>query len=147
MGIRKPKVYVVSIIMFFSVLACGSVDPSADEAKVLAFENLSGNWTFGTDGSISVDGQDVSLNFEGLALSFTDGGYGTTNAGQLFAASGTWEWGDSEARTVNLDDGKIITISTLTTTRFVFTFSVFADRPVVNSGNSIKGSYLISLNK
>lgn len=130
----------VAIICFSCNPDDGPGDPLATE---LAFEKLAGQWTLGQFSSIKVDGSDVSANYSGFALSFTDGGYTTTNAGDLFSASGTWEWADESGGVVSLDDGKTINIQQLTLTKFVFSFTK-TDGPV-RAG--IAGNYVITVEK
>ncbi|MHA7101883.1 hypothetical protein, partial [Roseivirga pacifica] len=105
---------------------------------------LGGDWNLGNGaGRIEVDGTDVSANYPGFTLSFTDGGYTTTNGADLFNASGTWQWGDEEARTIKVDDGKEVTISLLNANRFTFTFS----HSGTNSAAGIAGNYTVSVVK
>lgn len=131
------------ILSLVSVMVSCNGDDSPT-AQALAFEKLAGSWDL-SQGSIMVDGQDVSLNYAGFSLSFTDGNYMTTNAGDLFSATGTWEWIDQEARSLRLQDGKEVTIGTLTETSFVFSFSF--TRPIANLESGTSGSYTITVNK
>ena len=144
MKIRNIYTYTLILALAALSLSCTPDDGPADpKATELAFEMLAGQWTFGQFGSIKVDGSDVSANYSGFALSFTDGGYTTTNAGELFNASGTWEWSDESGRTVSLDDGKTINIQQLTLNKFVFSFTK-TDGPV-RAG--IAGNYVITVEK
>ncbi len=128
-----------------SAMSCGSEeDPSAQQ---LAFEKLAGSWDISQGGSIVIDGQDATANFTGFAFSFTDGGYTTTNAGDMFRASGTWEWVNEEAQELSIDDGKTITIITLTETLFVFSFTSDGNAGTANHGEGIAGNYTITVNK
>ena len=132
----------LSTLFIISALSCGGDDdPTAQD---LAFENLSGSWDLGQGGAIIIDGQDASANFVGFAFSFTDGGYTTTNAGDLFRATGTWEWTDEAAQQLSIDDGKTITIVELTETRFVFSFTT---NGVGGAANGIAGNYTITVNQ
>ncbi len=98
-------------------------------------------------GTVIVDGQDVSANFIGFSLSFTDGQYNTTGAEDLFSATGTWAWVDEDAQQLLLDDGKQITILELTETIFRFSFIFNATGGEANSAEGISGSYIITLNR
>jgi hypothetical protein len=89
---RISKTYALVILMLVMVSSCGKDDPSTPDERDLAFEKLSGSWTLGSTGGVTVDGQDVSLNYSGFLLSFTDGAFTTINAGELFNASGNWSW-------------------------------------------------------
>ncbi|MCE7990428.1 MAG: hypothetical protein HEP71_00555 [Roseivirga sp.] len=133
------------ILGIISAMACGGEeDPSAQQ---LAFEKLAGSWDISEGGSIIIDGQDATANFTGFAFSFTNAGYTTTNAGDMFRASGTWEWADEEARQLSIDDGKIITIVTLTESLFVFSFTSDGNAGTANHGEGIAGNYTITVNK
>ncbi|OEK00318.1 hypothetical protein BFP97_01775 [Roseivirga sp. 4D4] len=142
MKIQKyiSMMFVLAILL---VSACNNDDPEGVSFQDEAFESLAGEWTFGIDGSIVVDGTDVSANYPGFSLSFADGTYQTSNGADLFNASGTWGWTDEQARTIRLDgNGLDITIQTLTVNRFVFSFS-FAG--ATRAG--IAGNYTVTVNK
>ena len=135
---------VLAIVALIKFSSCSPDDPTSPTLQQLAFEKLAGDWILGTVGSIVVDGQDLSLNYPGFSLSFTDGGYATSNAGDLFNATGTWTWTDEEAGEVSLDDGKVLTIATLTENVFKFTFDFAGTGGVANG---IGGSYEITVVK
>ncbi len=115
-----------------------------ESEQELAFALLAGNWTLQSNSSIVVDGQDITLNFPGFALSFTRGGYTTTNAGDLFSPTGTWTWDDVSAGSLTLDDGKVVTINTLDLSTFKFSFSFAGTGGVANG---IGGNYVITIEK
>ena len=142
----KTPIYIISVLMLMLGLACdgGDAEPSLQE---LAFEKLSGSWDISQGGGIMIDGQDGSLNFQGFSLSFTDGGYNTTNAGELFSALGTWSWVDEEAQLIDLDDGKRLTIISLTETELVFSFQFSGQGGQANHGESIAGNYVVTVNQ
>ncbi len=144
----KKLKYIFSAVVIVSILglcACGDDDdPTAQE---LAFEKLAGTWSLANGGSVVIDGQDASLNFSGFSFSFTDGTYTTANAGDLFRATGTWSWQDEAAQRITIDDGKTITITTLTEQQFVFSFTFNGTGGVANSGEGIAGNYTITVNK
>ena len=127
-------------------LACGG-DESDPTAQELAFERLSGSWDMSQGGLIIIDGNDATANFIGFGLSFTDGGYNTTNAGELFSATGTWSWADEEAQMISLDDGKLVTIQSLTETELVFNFQFSGTGGEANHADGIAGGYTITVNK
>lgn len=123
--------------------SCGGDDgPTEPSAQELAYEDLAGNWQLE---SISLDNQDVILNYAGLILMFSTGSYTTQNAGDLFRASGTWQWADeTTASRLNMDDGKEITIQSLSATRIQFSFSQSGNGGVA-AGTG--GSYRLTLTK
>jgi hypothetical protein len=84
----------------------------------------------------------ISGNCAGFRLSCTAGGYTTTNAGDLFNASGTWEWSNPKTGQIILDTDRSATINSLTTTQFVFSFT-FSGIGSVSSGAG--GEYVITV--
>lgn len=126
------------------LLNCGDDEPATPTAQEQAFEVLAGEWTFGTSGSITLDGQDVSLNYPGFSLSFADGTYQTQNAGDLLSATGTWQWVDEEASLILLDSGEQVTIIVLTETSFQFSFTSNGSG---GEAAGTAGSYVVSLEK
>jgi hypothetical protein len=143
MKTKYISTYTLLFVLFIvSALSCGGDDdPTLQD---LAFEKLSGSWDLSQGGAMIIDGQDASANFVGFAFSFTDGGYTTTNAGDLFRATGTWEWADEAAQQLNIDDGKVLTIQELTETQFVFSFTT---NGVGGAANGIAGNYTITVNQ
>ena len=132
------------LTMVLSLLSCGGSDdgPGEPTAQEMAFELLAGSWTL-NNGSIVLDGSNVSANFPGFSLFFANGTYSTSNAGDLFNASGTWSWvGDSD-RLVLLDDGKEVNINTLTTSQFIFSFQLGDGSSVAG----LEGNYQVTLTK
>ena len=126
-------------------LSCGSEgEPDEPSAQELTFENLAGQWGLPAVGGIVVDGVDRTLNYQGFNLSFSETGYSTSNAGDLFQSSGTWEWAnETTTNQIILDDGKNITIQSLTTS--VFTFAFTQSDGGVRAG--VAGSYTVTVNK
>ena len=143
---KIKSIYALTLIAVMALLSLGCKqkdDGTGPSIQDLAYEKLAGQWTLGEFGSIKLEGADVSPNYPGFALSFADGTYTTTNAGDLFKASGTWEWADQSAAVVNLDDGKVVNIQQLTFSKFVFSFTK-SDGPV-RAG--MAGNYVIRVEK
>tara|TARA_R110002072_G_scaffold87575_1_gene197474 strand:+ start:465 stop:896 length:432 start_codon:yes stop_codon:yes gene_type:complete len=143
MKINRTKTISTLVLLVMIIIGCSSDDPNGPTNKELAFEKLAGNWTYGTSGQITLDGQDVSLNYPGFTLSFTDGTYTTINGGDLFRATGTWAWANEAAGSINLDTGEEVTILELSVTNFKFSFTHTGGG--VAAGTS--GSYTVSLEK
>ncbi|KYG71349.1 hypothetical protein EV198_3436 [Roseivirga ehrenbergii] len=134
---------IVLVLFVGLIIGCEPDDPIGPTNKELAFEKLAGTWKYGTNGKIILDGQDVSLNYPGFTLSFTDGTYTTTNGGDLFRATGTWAWVNEAAGSVNLDTGEEVIILELSLTHFKFSFTHTGGG--VAAGTS--GNYTVSLEK
>lgn len=144
--INRHLELILLIVVIIAILSsCGGKDdePEMPSAQDLAFEKLSGAWTLDNGGSINLDGANVSANYAGFALSFTNGSFSTTNAGDLFPATGTWEWVGESTNQIRTGRGKLVTISNLTTSNFQFSFT----KSATNSAAGIEGNYAIVLNK
>ncbi|GAB5525324.1 MAG: hypothetical protein Roseis2KO_31960 [Roseivirga sp.] len=137
----------VMVIGSLSMQSCKNDDPDGPSTLEEAYEKLSGDWSIENGGSVLLDGQNVSLNYVGISLSFADGTYQTVNAGELFDASGTWEWADDIARQITLGDGKTVTILELTETSFRFSFTFSGTGGVANGVDGTNGNYEITVVK
>lgn len=118
----------------------GDTEPTEQE---LALAALQGTWSLANGGTIARDGNDVSANYSGFTVRLSEGTYQTTNAGDLFSASGTWTWLGQSTTQFNLDDGKTISIEQVETDRWVFSFTQS------NGGTieGVEGLYRITLTK
>jgi hypothetical protein len=90
------------------LISCKDDGPGkTDEEKQL--EALAKVWTIS---SATVDGSDVSSNFTGLTVTFTEEGDYSTNGsyGPVWPSSGTFELG-TDLNTVVRDDGVTLTIA------------------------------------
>ena len=138
---------VIVLLGLVMLSACGGSDPVPVDEEALA---LNGDWVLPTSGGgVVVDGIDRSLNFVGFKISFgsdTNGQektYRTSNAGDLFRASGTWDWGSDTKNSMILSEGKTVNIQSQQSSRLVLTFN-YADGGI-RSG--ISGNYIITLEK
>lgn len=138
----KRHIKVFALLVTIMIWSCGPDDPSGPTLQEEAFAVLAGDWGFGTTGSIVLDGQDVSLNFPAFSLSFADGTYQTNSGGNLFNATGTWEWVNENAQQLMLDTGEEVTIISLTETAFEFSF--FHNG---NTASGIQGNYVVKVVK
>ena len=134
----------LSAITLSLLLSCGGDDtPPEPTAQELALEQLSGTWSL-SGGTITLDGSDVSANYPGFTLSYQGSNYNTTNAGDLFNASGTWSWAGDSDRLIMLDDGKQINISTLNDTDLIFSFQLTSTG---GEAAGLPGSYEVTLKR
>jgi hypothetical protein len=106
---------IVSALVMVSLLfiaGCKKDDPQPETARVQ--ELLKANsWAIQT---VTVNEVDQTSLFAGLTLSFTNTNYATTNGGVVWPASGTWEFTDETAKTIERNDGLQITINEITST-------------------------------
>ena len=115
-------------------------EPSAQE---LALEELAYTWSV-NNGSVIRDGLDVSANYPGMQVTISAGNYTTINAGDLFAASGTWDWVGESTTRLTLDDGKTVTIGTVNETTLVISFD---HTGTGGAAFGVSGSYQITLTR
>ena len=144
---RVVKQYVIVLMGLLILSSCGGSDAEPVDEEALG---LNGNWALSAvGGGIIVDGVDRSLNFVGFKISFdsdTNGQdkiYRTSNAGNLFSASGTWDWGSESKNSMVLSEGKTLSIQAQQPSRLVLTFT-YTDGGV-RSG--ISGNYTLTLEK
>lgn len=142
--ITRTNILILLMLIGCLWLSCAADDPSVPSQQQLTFEKLVGSWTLGASGSVLLDGLDISLNYPGFSLSFADGTYQTTNAGDLLSASGTWEWVDQEAQHILLGSGETVTIEELTEVLFRFSFT---HSGTGGTAAGLDGNYVITVNK
>ena len=106
------KYCVIVLLGLVMLSACGGSDSVPVDEESLA---LNGDWVLPTSGGgVVVDGIDRSLNFVGFKISLgsdTNGQektYRTSNAGDLFRASGTWDWVSDSKNSMMLSEGKTL---------------------------------------
>ena len=141
------KYCVIVLLGLVMLSACGGSDSVPVDEESLA---LNGDWVLPTSGGgVVVDGIDRSLNFVGFKISLgsdTNGQektYRTSNAGDLFRASGTWDWGSENKNSLVLSEGKTLNIQSQSSSRLVFTFT-YTDGGV---RSDISGNYTLTLEK
>ena len=127
--------------------ACGGDDAEPVDEEALA---LNGDWILpAAGGGIIVDGVNRSLNFVGFKISMDsdtngqDKTYTTANAGDLFSASGTWDWASERKNSMVLSEGKTLSIQAQQPSRLVLFFNY------TNGGvrSGISGNYTLTLEK
>ena len=138
----------ISLLLLLSAItSCGGGgggdDNPGQTPQDIAQALLEANWTIANGGSIVLDGTDVSFRYEGFSLDIEDGTYTTTNAGDLFPATGTWSWLGTSDSQVTTGNGKTINITVLTTTRIVFNF-IKTDQ---NVAAGVPGNYVVNLKR
>lgn len=136
----------IGILIVFVIASCGgggddSPTPPEETPQEIAQALLEANWTIASGGSITLDGSDVSSRYDGFSMDIDNGSFTTTNAGNLFPATGTWSWVGTSDNQVTTGNGKSITITTLTSSRIVFSF-LKTDQ---NVAAGIPGNYVVTL--
>jgi hypothetical protein len=141
---RHSAKYFVILILSLSIMSCGGGDdgPPSPTPQEAAEALLIGAWDL-SGGSITLDGVDVSSKYNGFVVTIGAQSLNTSNGGDLFTATGTWQWsGESDSEFIT-GSGKEIVINTLTTSTFSFSFTKTAG----NSPSGIPGIYVINLSK
>ena len=145
----------LSPFLIFAILICiGCKDddtPVVDPVKE-RLELLAKTWEPNTGSAVTVDGIDVSSEFAGFTLTFTDSfSYSTTNVGPNFTDvwpdSGIWSFAINSDGSSNINvierDGISITINSINTSSLRFSFDFLTASASGNAG--IDGSYVFDL--
>ncbi|GAB5526038.1 MAG: hypothetical protein Roseis2KO_39100 [Roseivirga sp.] len=120
---------------------CKKDDPDPQEEQIKA---LAGTWNLS---SVTNDGSDVTTQYQQFTLTLTtEKTYSTTNGGNPWPASGTFDFPDDIVTDrVTRDDNVVVTISEVSATLLVLSFNVNS----VGSGTAagITGSFTFTLTK
>ena len=143
----RPKYSLLVVLMLvFVISACGGGGddgPSGPTDQEQAQELLEGTWTLNNGGTIVLDGQNVNANYVGFTLVVGDGTFTTTNAGDLFPSTGTWQWVGQTDNQAQTGRGKALTFTTLNATTFAFSFTKTSS----NAAAGVSGNYVMTLKK
>ncbi|WP_420385318.1 hypothetical protein [Roseivirga sp.] len=147
-SVRSAFKLIFGLLIVLTIASCGgggddTPTPPEETPQEIAQALLENNWTVASGGSISLDGSDVSNRYDGFSLDIENGTFTTTNAGDLFPATGTWQWVGTTDNQVTTGNGKSITITELSTTRFVFSF-LKTDQ---NVAAGVPGNYVVTLTR
>lgn len=132
-------------IILLTTTSCkgGGDDTPQKTPQEIAQEVMEATWSLENGGSITLDGSNVSNRYEGFTLRIGNKTYTTTNAGELFPATGTWNWVGTSDNQVTTESGKEITITELSSTRFAFSFR----KTDQNVAAGVPGNYVVTLTK
>ncbi len=121
-------------------LSCGGDDgPSPLDQRL---EELTATWSLN---SVTNDNLDVTSQFTGFTLTVTGNQtYSTTNGGNAWPASGTFEVLQQNLDILRRDDNVEVNIVSITDTALVLSFNVNSVR---GSAHGITGSFVFNLNK
>ncbi len=125
------------LLLLFNFSACDSSDDPAVNEKDRVTALLVGNSTIGSTWILNdadVDGVNYFDEFEGLTITFNEGGgLIAENGKELFDASDSWELNDA-ATQLTRGDGLVIDINEITNDQLVLEFVV--DETIFGSGRS-----------
>jgi hypothetical protein len=108
---------VLAVLLIVSLTSCKKDDPNPVDQQI---NQLKGTWKLG---SISNDNQDVTAQFTGFTLTFTDKNYATTNGGNPWPVNGTYDFKSTDLKSLLRSDNTVVTIDQLTTTALVLSFN------------------------
>ena len=138
----------ISLLLFAS---CGGSDdpqPDPEDPQVAATKLLTANsWLVN---SVTKDNTDVSSEYTGFSVTFTDIGYSTQNGSSAWDAGGAWSWANSTTTTeINLDTGIFLQIS-FGNSNTALTCNFTVPETVYDTGGrtySLQGNYVFVLKK
>jgi len=134
----------VSLIALVSILAGCSNDD--DKKSTDPRSALTGTWVLGANGSVVKDDMDVTAEYDGLQLTFSDAGtYAGVNSTPLWQSSGTWSWNGTGATALTLDGDFDITVMTLEEKSLVLHFTLQAGDLDAGRSTSLAGNYTVTL--
>ncbi len=97
----------VSLTSLINLSGCDDEELTEAEKTI---KLLGGSWSIS---SVTVDGQDQTDLFTGFTISFTEKTFATINGGPTWAANGSFEFTDGNARQMQRVDGLIVDIDEL----------------------------------
>ena len=121
------------------IVSCGGDNGEPDRTpQEIAQELFLTTWTMS---AITLDDADVRSSYTGLIITIGDGTFTTTNAGDLFPATGTWDWIGESDNMITTGRGKTITLTTLTESSVILSFT----KTQGNQAAGVSGSYEIAM--
>lgn len=142
MKLNRIHTLILFIGLVLSLVACNKNSPvPEDNPQEQRLELLSKTWNI-ENGSIRLDGADVSANYQGFKVTFRDGIFSTEGAGELFPISGTWAWIDNAATMIKTGRGKEMNLVAINDSELVLSFYKSNENAVTGA----VGNYEIKLN-
>jgi len=91
------------ILLSLLLFALGMTSCQGDEKESDPRDVIERTWLL-TGGTVTKDGSDVTSDYTGLQVTFSDGGtYTTVNGGHFFKSAGTWAWQGSGMTGITCD--------------------------------------------
>ncbi|MGE0588711.1 MAG: hypothetical protein AB7O48_09065 [Cyclobacteriaceae bacterium] len=119
--------------------SCKKDDPDPLEERI---KELTASWKLGT---VTNNNQDVSDQYTGFTLTVAGNNYTTTNGGNPWPASGSYEMRADNLNTIIRSDGTVITIDEISSSTLVLSFN----HASLSTGrvNGVTGSFTFLLVK
>lgn len=144
---KKIKIIILSSVLaaVAMLVSCGDGDdPTPQQQMTNELVNGGTAWTM-SGGSATVDGTDVTSDWGGFSITFTEDTYTTSGsiAAAVWPSSGTWEFAnETTTSSVQRSDGTTMSVSI---DNDVLTISFDAPWSVNGRASSIGGSYMFKL--
>ena len=136
---RITWLFAISALTIPFLFSCGPDDPSPIDLQ--REELTTAPWG---EPNVTRDGLDVSDDFLGFVLTFNQDTYKTTNGGNAWPSSGTWEFQNGDPNVIVRDAGtdkEVVIAISITEVEMTATFTV--DEPIFTEGSS--GSRLMNV--
>jgi hypothetical protein len=141
----KVRLTISSFCLLLVVFSnCGSDDAEPSEADRIGTLLRSGTWKVKT---VIVDDVDKTSLYEHLALTVGKTTYSTSNGVNVWPASGGWNFTDESATFIRRDDGVVITVREVTTTKLVLSFDWRDTTLGPGRTTSMQGTYVFTFEK
>ncbi|MCB0497270.1 MAG: hypothetical protein KDC79_14110 [Cyclobacteriaceae bacterium] len=132
----------LAIVFMASFLgSCKKKAPEPD-ARTLQMQKLSASWKVN---SVENDDLDVTSQYSGFTLTVNDLKYTTTNGGNPWPSSGTYDFKDADLTILVRSDGTEIQIEELTSSTLVLSFNY--NSLTGGRTNGVTGNFIFSLKK
>lgn len=143
MKLLTRTISVIAVALTITLFAnCDDKDsPTAQETQL---KKLSAKtWSIQ---SVEIDGVDHTALFQGMTLSITKNSFSATNGGDVWPASGTWEFADERATLITRGDNVSITIEVLADSQLSFSLAWNETTFGPGRGKSISGTHVFNFN-
>ncbi len=97
--------------------------------------------------SVKVDNFDQDDLFEGLTISFENGAFTAQNGGEVWPATGTWEFVSEESTIIVRDDATVVNIVTLNASMLVLSLNWTEDTIGLGRTESVSGEHVFTFVK
>jgi uncharacterized protein YndB with AHSA1/START domain len=137
----KTKLTLLAIILVSGALwsSCKKDPPPAKTPEQEQTEKLAKTWILASGATaVTINSVDVSEDWASFELTFTDGGYTSTNANaaEVWPGSGTWSFATDDVTTLLRNDGTEITVNVTENALLMqFTYSSTGGRLDGTDGN------------
>jgi hypothetical protein len=129
------------VVVSLTHTSCDGNDP---DPKADALKQLTGSWQVSR---VTVDGMDKTDLFDDFSLVIASKQFSAANGEPVWPASGTWSFTNGQTTTFTRDDGVIVTIASVSSTRL--TLSLAWTKTTYGAGRSasVSGEHVFEFTK